>query len=525
MRAELRDSLANLYPDSVVSKTACRSMSVDVARGGTAAMHVLVNDVKEGTTVRFAVRGRQGKVREAEWYRLIDVPVEMNSGLVGFVEKEPGENPFVVRRAPFRAYDAMQPVKSSVKACSSTVALRLHLPIPSRARAGELHYTIEIRSGKEAEELSLTVKVHPCVIPPVGRDSFPYTNWFSFGLMAERHGLKPWSEGHWRMIRRYAALMARTRQNVFWVTQRDIFKVTRGRPVLNVERLRRIVRVFTDAGLYYIEGGHFGGRSTSEWLCPTFSVGLTGNLATSPEGNADIACIAKQLMAEIERNGWRDRWIQHIADEPIGENAADYRIFTGIVRKHMPGLPILDATMHAGLVGSVDYWCPQAQEYQKHRKRFEELRKLGDRVWFYTCCFPCGPWLNRLLDMELLRPALFGWGAALYDLDGFLHWGFNHYRPEQNPFEMNVVDHGGGSRLPAGDTHVVYPGTDGPWSSLRLEAQREGCEDYELLQKLRQRDPKLAAAITRKTFRRFDSYTKDVKAFRAARRALLEALR
>ena len=48
-------------------------------------------------------------------------------------------------------------------------------------------------------------------------------------------------------------------------------------------------------------------------------------------------------MEEVERNGWKKRWIQHAADEPAGDNAADYRVLVGMVRKYMPGLPILDA--------------------------------------------------------------------------------------------------------------------------------------------------------------------------------------
>ncbi len=80
------------------------------------------------------------------------------------------------------------------------------------------------------------------------------------------------------------------------------------------------------------------------------------------------------------------------------------------------------------------------------------------------------------------------------------------------------------SFLPAGDTHIVYPGKDSPWSSLRLEAQREGFEDYELLKRLQPRNAKKADAIIAKVLRGMDDYTKDVAEFRAARRALLEAL-
>ena len=114
----------------------------------------------------------------------------------------------------------------------------------------------------------------------------------------------------------------------------------------------------------------------------------------------------------------------------------------------------------------------------------------------------------------------------MFDLHGFLHWGLNHYGGNQNPFESNVVCNWGGATnsLPAGDTHVVYPGADGPWSSLRLEAQREGFEDAELLRLLRARRPHKAVGILRRVVRGFDDYAKDVCMFRAARRALLLAL-
>jgi hypothetical protein len=154
------------------------------------------------------------------------------------------------------------------------------------------------------------------------------------------------------------------------------------------------------------------------------------------------------------------------------------------------------------------------------------MQALGDDVWSYTCCCPGGPWLNRLLDMELLRPVLIGWATALFKLDGFLHWGLNQYQKQQNPFEMSIVPNwgGGSNALPPGDTHVVYPGGSGPWSSVRFEAHREGLEDLELLQILQARDPARGRAILKPVIRAFDDYTKDAAVLRAARRKLLQAL-
>lgn len=521
-KASLFDSLQNLYPDSDAA-TGAKSMELDVARGGTAAVHILLKDVSVDSSVDVWLMESNERVA-AQWYRLVDVPVEKNTGLGGFIERKDNENAHVIRRAPFRTYDAMEPIRLPMVAKSATTALRLHVPMALSADPGARRFVIRVSCGEQAMELPLTVVVHKAAIPPAGRESLPYTNWFSLHQMASRHKLMPWSEEHWEMIGQYARLMHHGRQNTFWVTWGDVFSREKTGLVLNRERLRRIVQVFSEAGLYYIEGGHVAGRHKGEWSATYFDVSVGGPRATSEEGNADLAKACKQLMEEIEKNNWRARWIQHVTDEPTAENATDYRILTGMVRKYMPGLPILDATMNTAMAGSVDFWCPQAQEYQKHRDVFVTQQLLGDKVWFYTCCLPGGPWTNRLLDMELLRPAYFGWGAALYDLDGFLHWGLNHYGSGQDPFQQSVIPHSGDTHLPGGDTHIVYPGPTGPWSSLRLEAQREGFEDYELLKMLKAKDRNKAEEIIRRTFRGFDDFSKDTKTFRGARKALLESL-
>jgi len=524
MRAELRDSLAFIYADDAVAQTPLAKATLDVARGGTAAVQVLVDGLEAGGELRFDVSLDGRPVDAARWYRLRHVPVERNTGPVGFVEKEGEVNESAARRAPFRVYDAMEPVDGVVTSCAASEALLLHIPVDRDAAGGARGYSIAVVAGAESRSLALDVEVHAPVLPPVGRDTLPYTNWFSTDHMARRHGLEPWSEEHWRMIAAYAGLMARGRQNMFWVPLRNVFELVDGEPRLDRDRLRRLVETFTAAGLHFIEGGHVAGRTGGEWKATTFDTVLTKKRATSLEGNATLAAIGRQLMEEIDRNGWRERWLQHVTDEPAKENATEYRLLAGMVRRHMPGLPLVDASMCEQITGSLDIWCPQAQEYQAHRAFFESQRRLGDRVWFYTCCFPGGPWLNRLLDMELVRPALFGWAASLYDLQGFLHWGLNNYKSDQDPFERSVVDHGGNNQLPGGDTHVVYPGDGAPWSSVRFEAQREGFEDFELLRVLKARDAAAARDVIAPVIRSFDDYTKDAAQIRAARGALLRAL-
>lgn len=533
MNAELLDSLEFIYEDSRVSRVPRRQLDLDVARGATAAVHILIEGLEPGTKLDVRATEQSRPLRGIRVFRLVSVPVEVNTGLIGFTEDtDMGDrgpnapNPFVARRAPFRVFDAMQPAASALRVNRAAEALRIHIPIAPDSRRGARAVTITVSAAGEAQSFALNLRVHGARIPAPGAEALCYTNWFSIPGIASAHGVTPWSAGHWTLIRDYALLMARGRQNVFRVSLPDVFSDGAAGTRLDAVRLRRLVRVFTDAGMHFIEGGQVAIRQPGGgFLCDRFVNKMGGQLATSPEGNAALAHVARQLMSEIERSGWRHRWLQHVADEPCRTNASDYRILCGMVRRHMPGIPLLEATCDRSLAGAVDIWCPQVHELHAHREEFEAYRRTGDRLWFYTCCEPGGRWLNRLLDQELLRPALLGWAAALYRADGFLHWGLNKWHPSRSPFEQSINRTEGAwpNSLPAGDTHVVYPGPDGPWSSVRFEAQREGMEDAERLRRLQEESPRTAAAVLKRALRSAADYTTDVKVFRKARRALLTA--
>jgi len=65
------------------------------------------------------------------------------------------------------------------------------------------------------------------------------------------------------------------------------------------------------------------------------------------------------------------------------------------------------------------------------------------------------------------------WINFAADLKGYLHWGWNFWG--NDPFGPPR------DRLPPGDSHVVYPGKNGPLNSIRWEIQRESLEDFEYL--------------------------------------------
>jgi len=528
-QVSLYDELEPLYPDSKID-VPVNHYSIDAARGTITAVHLLVTGLTPGKSLRFLVKGApRPMIRQAEWYRLIDVPVAENTGLDSRTEKFSGQiNPYVIRRAPFRIFEAMEPVGHQIKVKNPVTALRLEIPIDPRLQQGVYNFDILLHSGKWSTHMSLVIKVYPVGIPPLNKAHLNYVNWHSISNICKDHHVKKWSRQFWNILDNYARLMAKGRQNTFWFIWSDFFSFNADGTVKDFfsDRLNRYIRTFMNEGLTTIQGAPFTRRRnwSSDAMLVSIPIANGGEVsATSDLGQQIIRQMAEPITRFMEKRQWDHHWYQGIFDEPTNQYVSRYQKVVQLIKSIKPDIRILEATMTVELAGSVNCWCPQVQEYQKHQDFFQQRQAAGDEVWVYTCLIPGGPWINRLVDQERLRPVYVGWACAKYDLQGFLHWGFNHHRG--NPFENLVVSHGDAKNfLPAGDSHIVYPGRKTPWSSQRFEAHRIGMEDYELLFQLKQKKPGQAQKIINQLFRAFDNYDKNISHYRHTKRELLQLL-
>ena len=524
MQAVFVDELEPLYPDSKAGEVAmAEPLRIDAARGSIAGVHILLQDVPPDVSLEVEATGPPAWPAAAmRFHRLLDVPVENNSGLSSRTEKWDGkQNPHVIRRAPFRIYEVLQPLEPKALTGTSALALAAQIDgIPADAKPGDYEMNIVIRAGTQSITKPFVLRVHAATVPPIGMDTLRYTNWYSEGNMLRGSGAAPDSEEFWGILDRYAAMMAKGRQNTFRLPLRFEADAD-GRITLNEAPMKRMIAVFERHGICYVEGGDPVQEKNGKLVtrCGKHPV-------QSPEGSAEIVESLARLGEFITREKLQDRWFQHIKDEPGGHLTKDYKVVADLIHRHLPGIPVLEATVTRDLVGAVNIWCPAVDEYQRHRDFYEQRRKLGDQCWVYTCLTPAGPWVNRLIDMERLRQVYIGWGAARFGTTGFLHWGLNRFVGD--PFKQSVVDHpaapGSNNQLPAGDTHILYPGPGQPWSSTRFEAQRIGFEDRELLRQLEARDPARCRRLIASVFRGYDDYETEVGAYRFAKRRLLEAV-
>ena len=111
----------------------------------------------------------------------------------------------------------------------------------------------------------------------------------------------------------------------------------------------------------------------------------------------------------------------------------------------------------------------------------------GGDVWMYACGRPSEPYLDLMVDSMGIDHRILFWQTYVVGATGFLFWSVNYWVVEDDPYTTiedpwtNVLI-GNGTY---GDGILVYPGDkygiEGPCGTIRLEACRDGVEDYELI--------------------------------------------
>ena len=124
-------------------------------------------------------------------------------------------NPHVIRRAPFDVFEIIYPLEERrIKTKYRYSLIRLTID-PENFKSNK-DYVINISISdklKNLKKLKFKIKVHPVLIPDLIDSNFFYTNWFNMQKMEEKHDLKRWSKKWYKMLDKYAQIMAKGRQN------------------------------------------------------------------------------------------------------------------------------------------------------------------------------------------------------------------------------------------------------------------------------------------------------------------------
>ncbi len=199
---------------------------------------------------------------------------------------------------------------------------------------------------------------------------------------------------------------------------------------------------------------------------------------------AEIDDYIRSLEQYFLATGQIDR-VRLVADEP-GDIVA-YRKSIEHLHAVAPAFRCKAALNHASFIGEfgkeVDDYVPSlgtlAQEYDIIRDYQGSLE--GKRFLWYVCCGPEYP--NTFLRSRLTESYFIGILTSYVQLDGFLRWNYTVWNDDPRA----DIRYG---NWYAGDTNFVYPAANGaPLLTLRYKALKRGIQFYELLERLREKDP------------------------------------
>jgi hypothetical protein len=207
---------------------------------------------------------------------------------------------------------------------------------------------------------------------------------------------------------------------------------------------------------------------------------------------AEMAANIKKYEQYLREKGWWDKAYVYGFDELPSSKYPDLRDQFGWFKEQFPDLPRMSTVLpNPELKGYVDIWVPLVANLD-----YEEVQqyiKDGDEVWWYTCCGPERPFPNWFVDYPAMDPRILFWMSWKYQVPGFLYWTINRWQTNQTSERAEIQKQlDAGKRWPElpwntqtcasfnGDGHLVYPGPAGNLlSSVRLEAIRDGIDDYE----------------------------------------------
>ncbi|RAP75169.1 DUF4091 domain-containing protein [Paenibacillus montanisoli] len=334
-----------------------------------------------------------------------------------------------------------------------------------------------------------------------------HTQWFYLDCLATWYDVDVFSEAHWTIIESYLTNYVEYGMNMILTplftpplemlpgherptVQLVGVRTDRNRYVFDFSRLERWIDLCCRKGIQYFEFSHL----FTQWgakHAPKIMAEVNGEEsrifgwetdAAGEEYSQFLAQFIPELVHWIRSRGLEKRSYFHLSDEPGLNDLPSYTQASKMVRSLLEDLPILDA------LSEYDFYSTGLLTHPVvatgHIERF--IENNTPNLWAYYCCNEYREHLsNRFFNMPSSRTRMIGVQLYKFGIQGFLHWGYNHWYSQKslkpiNPYQVTDAD----MAFPSGDAFLVYPGKEGPVCSIRMAVMREAMQDIRALQLL-----------------------------------------
>ena len=416
--------------------------------------------------------------------------------------------------------------------------------------AGTYPLTVQlVLDGSVLEEASVTITVIAADLPA---QTLIHTAWFHTDCLADYYEVPVFSEAHWTAISQFIQTAVKRGINMILTpiftppldtaiggerttVQLVDVTVTNGAYAFGFEKFDRWIRLCLDMGVEYFEMAHL----YSQWgakFAPKVMGMVDGEEkrlfgweteATSEGYRTFLQAFLPALTDRLRALGVAERTFFHISDEPHGaEHEISYAQAAAQAAPYLEGFRIVDALSDFSF-----YQKGLVKKPIPANDSIEPFLAAGiEGLWTYYCVAQNNLVSNRFMAMPSARNRIISTQLYTFDIEGFLHWGYNFYNAQRsaghiNPFMVTDAD----DSFSSGDSFLVYPGRGfTPVESIRLMVFFHALQDLRamrLLEKLAGRETVLAliqegadAPIT------FSRYPKDAAYIMALREKINAAI-
>lgn len=377
-------------------------------------------------------------------------------------------------------------------------------------KAGTYPVTLKLENnGSLLCDVQVTCTVIDADLPKL---PIPYTEWFHSDCLAEYYQVDVFSDRYWEIVKAFVKEAAKHKCNMLLtpiftppldtavgkerltvqlvdVAVLDTKPADGGEPQyeFGFSNLHKWVEMARECGIEYFEFSHLfsqWGAKAAPKVMGTKD-GIYRQLfgwetdASGSEYRTFLHQFLTALKKELALLGIVDKAYFHISDEPHMDHLASYRRAWEAVAEDLKEYKLIDALSDydfykEGLVQNPVCAIDALEPFLKRRP---------EHLWGYYCTSQCIDVPNHFIVLPGQRTRILGVLLYKYQLDGFLHWGYNYYHSELSHYQIDpyrCTDAAGA--FPSGDPFLVYPGADGkPENSIRQVLLAEAMSDYSAL--------------------------------------------
>ena len=370
---------------------------------------------------------------------------------------------------------------------------------------GEFPITIHFKNndGEVIAFESFTLKILDACLP---KQRLLHTEWFHVDCLSDYYHTEIFSDRHWELIKAYLQTAASHGVNMILTplftppldtevggerptVQLVDVTISEGIYSFGFDKLAKWINICKEVGIEYFEMSHlftqWGATSIPKIMATIDGVykKLFGweNSALENEYKVFLNTFIPELITFIKDQELEKKCYFHISDEPTLDHLQSYQKAKDLVRDLLKDFPIIDA------LSDLDFYKTGAIEKpipaNDHIAPFIEAGVPN--LWVYYCCSQCQNVSNRFMSMPSTRNRIIATQLFKYDIEGFLHWGYNFWNTQYskakiNPFLVTEA----GTAFPSGDSDLVDPGDHGPIESIRLKVFTEALCDLRAMEML-----------------------------------------